>query len=413
MLGQRIKIMLRKLLIVDDDSINLTLVTEMLGRNTYNYFRASNGHECIDIAIREHPSMIIMDWQMPEMDGMEALRYLKTDPSTSPIPVLMMTGVMTAPADLMAAMEEGAVDYLQKPFDRLELRARVRNMLMLSDAITELNAQYRELETSSRMIEMLFAGIPHPLVYYTAEGAIIRFNSHFQNLIHNGGEEPVVGRVIYTLYPDSVRSVHMQHDMDLLNKRHDLSYEASCGFSADIYIYSKRVHQHPDGTVAGIICSMTDITLLKQSHEAHMESKKRELVSSALRLIHVSEMNNILIAELNKLHNHVDEAGLRIISGIVEKNNLTTAEGVWQDFESRFEQVYESFYQTLNAQYPDLTPGERKLCALLRLNISSKDIAAITLQNPQSVDMARYRLRKKLKLSPDVNLVDFLLKIDQ
>ena len=78
----------------------------------------------------------------------------------------------------------------------------------------------------------------------------------------------------------------------------------------------------------------------------------------------------------------------------------------------RFEQVYEVFYKRLMEQFPDLTPGERKLCALLRLNVSSKDIAAITFQNPQSVDMARYRLRKKLNLTGEDNLVDFLTKID-
>jgi DNA-binding CsgD family transcriptional regulator len=62
--------------------------------------------------------------------------------------------------------------------------------------------------------------------------------------------------------------------------------------------------------------------------------------------------------------------------------------------------------------FPDLTTGEKKMCALLRLNLSSKDIASITFQNPQSVDMARYRLRKKMDLKKEENLIDFLMSIN-
>jgi CheY-like chemotaxis protein/DNA-binding CsgD family transcriptional regulator len=405
--------MLRKLLIVDDDALNLTLITEMLGRQTFQYLRACNGEECLATACRERPSMIIMDWQMPKMDGMEALRHLKADPVTSGIPVLIVTGVMTAPVDLMTAMEEGAVDYLQKPFDRLELRARVRNMLMLADAVTEVQEKYLQIESSSKLIETLFAGIPHPLVYYSTQGEIIRCNDPFRKIAEQAGVESPDGRLIYSFYPEEERALHFQRDYELVGNGHGISYEATCRLTSSEYLFSKELHKQPDGTIAGIICAMTDITPLKRSHTEMMESKKRELVSSALRLIHISEMNSNLISELGKLHQHVDEEGRRLIKDLVKQNSLTTAEGVWQDFESRFENVYESFYNSLNAQFPDLTPGERKLCALLRLNISSKDIAAITLQNPQSIDMARYRLRKKLNLSPEDNLVDFLLKIDQ
>jgi DNA-binding CsgD family transcriptional regulator len=64
-------------------------------------------------------------------------------------------------------------------------------------------------------------------------------------------------------------------------------------------------------------------------------------------------------------------------------------------------------------QFPALTPNERKLCALLRSGLSSKDIAILTFQNPQSVDVARYRLRKKLNMANEENLSDFLLSIEK
>jgi hypothetical protein len=69
----------------------------------------------------------------------------------------------------------------------------------------------------------------------------------------------------------------------------------------------------------------------------------------------------------------------------------------WKEFEARFENVFESFYDGLNSRNFDLTPGEKKLCALLRLNLSSKDIAALTFQNSQSVDMVPLPIKKEIK----------------
>jgi CheY-like chemotaxis protein len=122
----------KKILVTDDDTLNIALIREMLGARNFRFLEAMNGVECVELAQKEHPDLIIMDWQMPKMNGMEALRHLKANPETEEIPVLMATGIMNSPENLVTAMEEGAVDFLRKPFDRLELRARVRNMLLPS-----------------------------------------------------------------------------------------------------------------------------------------------------------------------------------------------------------------------------------------------------------------------------------------
>ena len=88
------------------------------------------------------------------------------------------------------------------------------------------------------------------------------------------------------------------------------------------------------------------------------------------------------------------------------------ADQIWATFEERFKNAFDEFYSLLLKKYPNLTLNERKLCALLRLELSSKDIAILTFQNPQSIDVARYRLRKKLGLSTEENLMDFLLTLD-
>jgi hypothetical protein len=86
---------------------------------------------------------------------------------------------------------------------------------------------------------------------------------------------------------------------------------------------------------------------------------------------------------------------------------------LWKEFECRFQQVHEQFYKTLTERFPDLTPSERRLCAFLKLNMTTKEISAMTRQNAKSIDVARTRLRKKLNLTgTDQNLITFLVTLD-
>ena len=85
---------------------------------------------------------------------------------------------------------------------------------------------------------------------------------------------------------------------------------------------------------------------------------------------------------------------------------------IWTTFEERFKDVHHDFYNKIDEKYPHLTENDRKLCAFLKLNMSTKDIAAITHQNPNSIEVARTRLRKKLNISnTDISLVSFLSSI--
>lgn len=403
--------MSKKILVTDDDRLNIALMRDMLGSRSYRFLEAHNGLECLDIALKELPDLIILDWQMPHMDGIEALRHLKSNPETEQIPVLMVTGIMNSSENLMHAMDEGAVDFLRKPFDRLELRARVRNMLLLADSIKELKKNYEEIESSNQMIEALFAGVPDPLVLYRCDGTVIRYNEPFGQLCDQV-DALVSGDLVYKLFAPEYLGEHMQHDFVLAESGNGASYEAKFRDPERSYIFSKRLIRDIPGQGSGIVCLMKDITSLKNAHNDMMEGKKRELVSSTLRLIQITEMNNNLMARISGLRPFLNKNGLEFMSQILREYSSKSNESVWQDFEARFENVYEHFYRQLQARFPDLTPGEKKLCALLRLNISSKDIAAITLQNPQSIDTARYRLRKKLNLKPEDNLVEFLLRID-
>ena len=80
----------------------------------------------------------------------------------------------------------------------------------------------------------------------------------------------------------------------------------------------------------------------------------------------------------------------------------------WQKFEHNFDMVYEDYLKRLGERFPQLTVGDKRLCAYLKMDLCSKDIAPLLNMSVRSVEMARYRLRKKMELSRDVNLTDFL-----
>ncbi|MGX9987466.1 helix-turn-helix transcriptional regulator [Soonwooa purpurea] len=92
--------------------------------------------------------------------------------------------------------------------------------------------------------------------------------------------------------------------------------------------------------------------------------------------------------------------------------NQKKDQDVWTEFETHFTKVHPNFYAKLSHQFPNLTPNEKKMCAFLRLNMSTKDISAITQQSVNSIMVSRSRLRKKLKIQgEEQNLINFLMNL--
>lgn len=400
-----------KILVADDEPLNLLLYSEMLKSAGHIIITATDGLDAIEHAKKEKPDIVILDWNMPRLDGLEALKELKKDPEFEDVPVVMITGIMTSPDNLKVALEAGAMEFLRKPFEKTELNARVNSMLLLSQSRRDLQAKYRVIEDSNSFITSVIGSIPHPIVYYDLVGLIQGFNESFEKSFIVDKQE-IIGSEIYSHFFNPFRTLHLKKDEELKSGNSPINYECSCDLLGKDYIFTKALYRNSVNDPIGILCIMTDITEVKQAHAEIMEIRKRELTSSALRLIQITEMNNKLISELNELNKFTNRKGGELIRKLLTKFNDTTSENTLKEFETRFERVYESFYKSLNARFPDLTANDLKLCAFLRLNLSTKDIAAITFQNPQSIDMARYRLRKKLNLQQEDNLTDFLMNIE-
>ena len=139
-----------------------------------------------------------------------------------------------------------------------------------------------------------------------------------------------------------------------------------------------------------------------------LEFRNRELTTKTMGIIKNGEFIGGIVQELQRLE--VKKENQKTVQLIIEKLKNNLKEDSWKEFEIRFAKVYKDFYAKLTELFPDLTPNERKLCAFLRLNMTTKEISSITYQSHKSIDVARSRLRKKMNLPREENLITYLSK---
>jgi DNA-binding CsgD family transcriptional regulator len=148
----------------------------------------------------------------------------------------------------------------------------------------------------------------------------------------------------------------------------------------------------------------------KLLHEK-VEKQNEELSRITKHMLQKSRIVNKVDAEIEKLVSEktVSASHLRGLKMIVEKNRNPEKE--WEMFEMSFNKTYDNYLVRLNNRFPGLTTGDLKLAAYIRMNISTKEISGLLNVSGKSVEMGRYRLRRKLNLQHDQNLTEFLMNL--
>jgi len=296
-----------QILIVDDDPKQLKILTgHLIEYNPdYKLLIATNGKAGIDVAIKNIPDLILMDWEMPVMNGLEAIKQLKLNEATRAIPIIMVTGTHGETEKLKEALDEGAIDFVNKPYNAVELIARIRT-------------QIRHIE-------------------------------------------------IFRKYMAQLEIINKQEKEIISNEKKLLHLE--------------------------------------------LESQQKQLTMQTVNMMQNSELLQSVLADIRALIPMTNSEGKSLISSLEYKINDNSNEHIWKEFEICFEKVYSNFYNKLTERFPDISVRERRLCAFLKMNMSTKEIAAITFQTPNSIDVAKHRLRKKIDIDSDDDFTSFLISL--
>lgn len=155
------------------------------------------------------------------------------------------------------------------------------------------------------------------------------------------------------------------------------------------------------------------VTIRNEQLQAEIASKNRELANSAMNIVYKNELLQKLSDEINSFK---DSTGKKLSEDQLRKVHNVIDEGMsderdWNIFERSFNEAHENFFKKLKNGHPDLVPNDLKLCAYLRMNMSSKEMASLLNISLRGVEIRRYRLRKKLNLAHDKNLVEFLIEL--
>jgi tetratricopeptide (TPR) repeat protein/DNA-binding CsgD family transcriptional regulator len=151
-----------------------------------------------------------------------------------------------------------------------------------------------------------------------------------------------------------------------------------------------------------------NLELEKNNLKQELDFRNKELATHVMYLVKKNEFISSISEKLLMIKNLLSNADKKWVQDIVREMKSNVDNTVWGEFEMRFQQVHDDFYTRLNEHYPDLTPNEKKICAFLRLNMTTKDISSITFQSVKSIQVARTRLRKKMEMPRDENLISFL-----
>lgn len=138
-----------KILIVDDEINSVEVMMNSFKGKPFQILYAPNGQRGYEVSIKERPDLIIMDWAMPVMNGLETTIKLRANEETKDIPVIISTGVMTTADDLIKAFETDALDYIRKPIDPREFLARINSALQRTKHLKEIKEKNEEIKRLS------------------------------------------------------------------------------------------------------------------------------------------------------------------------------------------------------------------------------------------------------------------------
>jgi diguanylate cyclase (GGDEF)-like protein/PAS domain S-box-containing protein len=296
----------QKLLIVDDSEDIQELVRVWLAREALDFFSCADGRDAQAAAAELRPDLILLDVDLPGADGFEVCKRLKSDPATADIPIVFLTGASST-EEKLRGLEMGATDYITKPFDPAELRARVRSSLNtrnLIDLLAQKEERFRVLaENSSDVISR-----------QTLDGTFLYVSPASMAILGYAPEEIVGLKLGGFVHPDdkqavetcyaAARSVGETGQVEFRFRRADGKYiwlESTC----------RRALHSAGGNVGEVYASARDVTLRKQME--HREQVRAETLEMIAQGRPMDDILNRLVDAAHSQEPHAAAAAVALI----------------------------------------------------------------------------------------------------
>jgi PAS domain S-box-containing protein len=214
-----------KILIIDDRADNIFSASIKLKEDNHEIITATEPKEGLKKAAEEVPDCILLDINMPEMDGFEVCQRLKENPVTQDIPVLFTTAVYRDTESVVKGLEVGGEDYIVSPYEAEELRARVRVLVRLKKSKDALKEKNRELELANKnlirannFLNSIMDWSDYSILTGDLQGTILTFNEGARRAFGYETEE-IIGKSIGVLYPKALgKPEQVQQVIDSLIK---------------------------------------------------------------------------------------------------------------------------------------------------------------------------------------------------
>ena len=212
---------MKKILVIDDLPENVFILQDRLVQEGYEVITAYDGNGGIEKAYSELPDLILLDVMMPDISGFEVCKILVHDERTKHIPIILVTARAGA-EDTKEGLEAGAFDYIKKPFNRVELMARVKSALKLSDA----NQQVLQIEKRTTYVATIITAnhkIKQPLTLLSLSSAAIKKELEKDEI----SKESILNRVKYI--DAAIKDIN-----DVLNKLNSITNPELSDYAKDV-----------------------------------------------------------------------------------------------------------------------------------------------------------------------------------
>ena len=360
-----------EILVVDDAPITLDLLTHILSTEGFQVRSANNGELALNLIAAKPPQLILLDINMPEMDGFEVCRRLKAKEESEGIPVIFISG-LTNLEEKVIGFGLGAVDFISKPFQREELLARIRTHLELNRLRTKLEAQVMiqtaELRKSKEEIlrerdfsnEML-TSLPGIFYLFDQTGKFLRWNKNFEQVTRYSPEE-ITGMHPLDLFvgPDRAliqETIQKVFSAGFSDAEADLIAKSREGIPC--YFTGRKIQIEGKPCLLGM---GIDITVRRRTEEVLRESEER------FRLLVENAPYGIFIRTQGQFA-YINKTALRLFGGTFPDQLL--GQPVMNRIHPDYHEVVHERIRLLNEERKDVPPLEQKY---LKLDGTSFDV---------------------------------------